>query len=426
MLELYFQGWFQLRLARDPDPSDEKRGISGAAFATVDEPDLDRIIRLNEPVAPRGAYLLPGHQVPEVGVTVKSVCLDGKNEETHPLVGARVDLLENAKFESLNAVFCPPGNEPIDPFHICVSQGSLRLSRQDLWDPARPNLTLYDVDATLLKRRQPVSSEVLNVDVREATGISDAAGYVKQRRLDLQAAIDAKANATAPSVAHASPALDLQIAGLKQRLAALTIPAELTPIFESQIDVPSAQALDARQAQPEILLSQLPQANGLVTEFGNWSTKFSEQTTFSAGSDPSNESAEGSAAPYSVYWKIKDPKHWGNPSIGKQPKFNAGQLDCMLCLPGEFRIEKLLQRGGEYAIVAFHQTEVWQSKVYKLLLGSRFNYQLDIQGPAQIAGDFGVVIDENMPWPISFWMGAWDNDALSGYMKGCLQVPVKA
>ena len=97
----------------------------------------------------------------------------------------------------------------------------------------------------------------------------------------------------------------------------------------------------------------------------------------------------------------------------------------MLHLPGEFRVEKLLQRGGEYAIVAFQQTEVWQSKVYKLLLGSRFTYQFDIQGPAQIQGDFGVVIDGYSPWPISFWMGAWDNDALSGYMKGCLQVPVK-
>src|SRR5580704_2032042 len=118
MLELYFEGWFQCRLARDPDPSDEKRGISGASFATVYEPDLDRIIRLNDAVASRALYLPEGHQVPPVGVSVESVYIDGQKIGNHPLLGARVDLLDDAVFQSLNGVFSSPGGEIIDPFHL--------------------------------------------------------------------------------------------------------------------------------------------------------------------------------------------------------------------------------------------------------------------------------------------------------------------
>jgi hypothetical protein len=97
----------------------------------------------------------------------------------------------------------------------------------------------------------------------------------------------------------------------------------------------------------------------------------------------------------------------------------------MLYLPAEFRIEKLLQRGTAYAIIAFQELEVWQNKVFKILLDSRVFYGFDIRGPVQVKGDMGVTIAEDLPWPVSFWVGAWDNDALSGYMKGCLQVPLK-
>ena len=47
MLKLFFQGCFQCRLATDPDPTDEKRGISGPTFAAPGEADLDRVIRLS-------------------------------------------------------------------------------------------------------------------------------------------------------------------------------------------------------------------------------------------------------------------------------------------------------------------------------------------------------------------------------------------
>jgi hypothetical protein len=423
MLELYFEGWFQCRLARDPDPSDEKRGISGAAFATVYEPDLDRIIRLNDAVASRAKYLPVGHQVPPVNVSVKSVYIDGERIATHPLMGARVDLLENPVFQALNGIVSTPGQEIIDPFHISVSRDNFRLSRKDLWDPTQPDLTMYDLplDSPLLGRRRPQWQESQSVDVREASGIFNPAEYIKKRILDLETAIEEKKHARSIATAEDLAA----IAGLQQRLAALTIPAELNLLFESQIESQAANVLDARQSQPEILLSQLSEAAPLVAEFAKQKIKFSDDAVFVVGVDHSAEGAAGDDPASSIYWKIKDPFHWVNPYLGTQPPLYSGQLDSMLYLPAEFRIEKLLQRGTAYAIIAFQELEVWQSKVFKILLGSRSAYQFDIRGPVQVEGDLGLVIAEDLPWPVSFWFGAWDNDALSGYMKGCLQVPLK-
>jgi len=276
----------------------------------------------------------------------------------------------------------------------------------------------------LLARRQPVSQESNSADVRQATGIFNPAGYMKKRILDLEGAIEGKKHARSAASGKDLAELDLQIAGLQQRLDALTIPAELTRLFESEVTVETAKALDGRQSQTEILLSQLREADPLVAEFGNHKIKFSDDAVFVVGVDPSAEGARGDPA-CSIYWKIKDPFHWVNPYLGKQPALYSGALDSMLYLPAEFRIEKLLQRGRAYAIIAFQELEVWQSKIFKVLLDSRVFYGFDIRGPAQVKGDLGVVIAEDLPWPVSFWVGAWDNDALSGYMKGCLQIPLK-
>ncbi len=37
MLVVNFAGWFQCRLATDPDPTDEPRGVSGFTFALAGE-----------------------------------------------------------------------------------------------------------------------------------------------------------------------------------------------------------------------------------------------------------------------------------------------------------------------------------------------------------------------------------------------------
>ncbi len=124
MLQLDFSGWFQCRLATDPDPSDEPRGISGSTFALPGEPDLDRIIRTQ----PAGAtQRVPG---PQIGVSVKSVAVDGKVIAQHPLKDAPVMLLSDPVFEGRNGFASEDADEPIFPFHIRIEANGIRLERE--------------------------------------------------------------------------------------------------------------------------------------------------------------------------------------------------------------------------------------------------------------------------------------------------------
>ena len=97
MLTIEFAGWFQCRLATDPDPYDEPRGVSGYVRAYAGEPDLDRIIHWQPPTFLRAL-------APTVGVSVSRVFLDGKPVEGSPLAGARVMLHGSPKFEGRNGV----------------------------------------------------------------------------------------------------------------------------------------------------------------------------------------------------------------------------------------------------------------------------------------------------------------------------------
>ena len=98
-----FDGIFQCRLATDSDISTETRGNIGWTFAYEDEPDLDRIIRFNKPVALR-TYSN------QVGVSVSCVTVDGKNMDDS-LIGNMVNLSEDNFFDGSTNM---PGREPIN------------------------------------------------------------------------------------------------------------------------------------------------------------------------------------------------------------------------------------------------------------------------------------------------------------------------
>jgi hypothetical protein len=177
MLNINFEGWFQLRMATDPDPPDDPRGMSGPTQAVAGEPDFDGIIRFNDYVAPR----YPMDREP--GVRVSQVSLDTTVVPDHPLLFGRVDLLDSPRFEGRNFVIAVGGKEPIDPFHIRVSSadGSASISRADLWNPAEPDLRAIQVTPAQLVRRQPVSVSLQSAEVAEATGILDYLEYRKSR-----------------------------------------------------------------------------------------------------------------------------------------------------------------------------------------------------------------------------------------------------
>jgi hypothetical protein len=178
-----FSGWVQVRLATNPDPTDEPRGVSGYTFALPGEPDLDRILRTSNPVAPRS-------HGPPIGVFIRAIAIDGTQIIGHPLVGAQLDLLGEPKFESVNEVMMEQGEEPLAPFDVQLVQGGFRLRRAALLDPSQPDATVYTVPRALLepwRAQVTMSTEIL----QEATGGSDPVAFRHARLLLLQADLKA-------------------------------------------------------------------------------------------------------------------------------------------------------------------------------------------------------------------------------------------
>ncbi|MDQ3923190.1 MAG: hypothetical protein M3309_04580 [Actinomycetota bacterium] len=206
MLTLNFEGWFQCRLATDPDPSDEPRGVSGWTFAVAGEEDLDRVIRLQEPVSPRS------HSPKDFGVTVQTVSVGGQQVQDHPLIGGRVELLDEPKFEGRNGIVAEDAAEFIDPFHLRIIGGGVTLRRKDILDPQDPERKIHEVDPSVMKRRQPVEGEVADrAEVAEATGAMNYVGYRQERKKKLEDDL----KGTSDLVARA--ALRKRIADLEQR-----------------------------------------------------------------------------------------------------------------------------------------------------------------------------------------------------------------
>ena len=195
MLAVTFAGWAQCRLATDPDPYDEPRGVSGYMRAYAGEPDLDRLIRFQQPPFRRT-------HTPEIGVTVRSVSVHGTDVAPHPLQGAAVHLLDEPKFEGRNGVIAEDGQEPIVPFHLCLQQDSHRLARATVpSDPRSPyrefNASDFIIDPGFIER---------------ATGISSLVD-VWQSRLSLLASELSDASR------DEKPALEERMAFLRQNLA---------------------------------------------------------------------------------------------------------------------------------------------------------------------------------------------------------------
>ena len=182
MLDIQFEGYFQCRFATDPDPTDELRGISGPTFAVPGEPNLDRIIRLNDFKNIR----YPRKQ--EEGVVVSGVLVDDVSVPHHPLLGAQVNLLGNPKFYQRNQIV---NTEPlatiIEPFHLQFSGNDIEIDRVDLLDEVHPEYTYADIflNPTLLNRRLNTFM-IQSTVVAEATGIMNYEAYRVQRAKDLE------------------------------------------------------------------------------------------------------------------------------------------------------------------------------------------------------------------------------------------------
>jgi hypothetical protein len=193
MMKLHFEGWFQCRMATDPDPTDEPYGVSGPTFTVAGEPPFDRVIRLQDPVAPRYPHL------DDIGVDVVRVQIDDLPVLDHPLVGAAVTLEEDAQFLQRNLITVPNAFTVIvDPFDLQVAGAGVRLRRRALWDVTRPELTLDDVflEPSIIAPRLN-TIEVRSAIAAEATGLLDYTAVRHQRLHDLRAQLADTADPTA-------------------------------------------------------------------------------------------------------------------------------------------------------------------------------------------------------------------------------------
>jgi len=173
MIEIDFEGFFQCRLATDPDAFDHSRGVGGWTFAFGTEPDLDRVIRLQDPVALRS-------RAPAVGVNVVAATSDN-GTDVSSLVGAELRLRDDAVFEGRNGAIAGDTVEPIAPIRLEVKTNDLRIERKS------------DYDVTNIIQRAPFMGGGLialpdtSVRVVEISNNAQAESFRATRKTDLEA-----------------------------------------------------------------------------------------------------------------------------------------------------------------------------------------------------------------------------------------------
>lgn len=210
-LTLNFEGWFQMRMATDPDPTDELRGVSGYTFALAGEPDLDALVHLQPdepgvwqrkfgpgdddgPNLPVGAKSNWGG--PRVGVTVTSA-------SDASYVGARVAFVDGAQILEHNGVLVRNDFFFIDPLRVRVfdANGKTLIERRDWANPSDPSMPLWEATSAQLERRQPTTMQSNSPMVALATGLKDASNETcianrLERKRNLEALLKKTKDAT--------------------------------------------------------------------------------------------------------------------------------------------------------------------------------------------------------------------------------------
>ena len=228
-MSIGFEGYFACRIATDPDPTDEPRGMSGYTMALTNEDPLDQIVRLQIDAD----YLARNARAPLremfknreylLGVKVRSVSLDGEPWEPglRTLLNLPLSLnggdapLKGAAFDSRNAV---TGNDDamsfvVYPFNLAIGQPT---------DPTGPAIAVAEAMAPpytftdptqYASRLSKLATDAGQIaEVSEAIGVYDTYGYFLNRRRYLEKAI-ADAQREPPS-----PQREATIQGYKSRI----------------------------------------------------------------------------------------------------------------------------------------------------------------------------------------------------------------
>src|SRR5262245_57958988 len=134
-LDINFEGYFMCRLATDPDPTNEERGMSGYTMAFATEDPLDQVVRLqvDKLWLERNARPPLLDMKITLGVTVRSVMFEGvPYNGARRAIGAKVYLdgvdfpLPGPTFESRNSTV---GSD--DSFAFVVNPFNLRIENDE-------------------------------------------------------------------------------------------------------------------------------------------------------------------------------------------------------------------------------------------------------------------------------------------------------
>ena len=207
VITLYFEGYVQCRLATDPDPTDERRGVSGYTFALPGERDLDWTIYtqpgpdiVERPglvtpvgaVTPSGVKLVAGSPDRQVGVRVcGGYCGSEAIVAGHPLFGATVDLENKPRFEERNYVVINQQFGVIAPFKLRVKGKGIELFREVDWYPGKPlDFPLMEIPQNIL---MPYTMQAFNAGVPACAGLLGETGNPSvYRKLRLDKLMDIK------------------------------------------------------------------------------------------------------------------------------------------------------------------------------------------------------------------------------------------
>ena len=208
-LTLHFEGYFMCRLATDPDPTNETRGLSGYTMALASEKNLDQVIRLQvdenylkQNLRPPAKEMGLEKKLKE-GVQVRSVTFDGKPwndlNEVGSLIGARVFLrgrdypFDGPTFESRNNI---TGSDDtmafvVDPFKLEIKkEGKWSIKAEDNLNPADHDQKIWQIlNPAIYGRRLTSAFEENSQEVAEAINVFDYYGYFYDRHRFLQSQI---------------------------------------------------------------------------------------------------------------------------------------------------------------------------------------------------------------------------------------------
>jgi hypothetical protein len=182
VLTLNFSGYAQCRLATDPDPTNERRGVSGYTFALPGEPDLDFTIYTQQSPAVVNRI---GAEDRFVGVKVTGgFCGTETIGPGHPLYDAPVLLEDNPKFMEHNYVVTTQQFGVIAPFRLRIMGKGITVFRQVHFYPGKPlDFPIIETPQSVLL---PYTFQAFNVNVpacQDLMGPSKNPSVYRQERL---------------------------------------------------------------------------------------------------------------------------------------------------------------------------------------------------------------------------------------------------